>query len=190
MRQAELTCLLIRSELQKETDRAYKWLTSDKRHLKKNCKQKPPYDWSDIFEKSKDEAMIRIAQSGDPHTRYYWNLAAPTEDCPNWIARWFLYHKFRYRDGRNRNPVNHHKHANAEEDSSSYYVAQSPYNNTASMTDGVYFLCRLSSQPTPQRAIPTNNQLAFPFHIPAMHSHRSPYGLHMIFLRYANQKRF
>jgi len=47
--------------------------------------------------------MCAIAQNGSDHTSYYWNLATPTTDCPNWIARWFLYHKFRYRDGRNRN---------------------------------------------------------------------------------------
>jgi len=86
----------------KETDRVYKWLTSEKRHLKKNCKRKPPYDWSDIAEKSKDEAMEHLAQSGDAVTNYYWSLASSTNGCPNWIARWFLYHKFRYRDGRNK----------------------------------------------------------------------------------------
>ncbi|RDW68266.1 hypothetical protein BP5796_08923 [Coleophoma crateriformis] len=87
----------------KEAGRAYKWVTSDTRHLKKHCKRIPPYDWCDILEKSKDEAIERIAKGGDSHTSYYWRLAASTEDCPNWIARWFLYHKFRYRDGRNRN---------------------------------------------------------------------------------------
>ncbi|TAQ84454.1 hypothetical protein B7494_g7221 [Chlorociboria aeruginascens] len=88
----------------KETDLVYKELTSNKRHLKKNCKRKAPYDWSDIVEKSKDEAMATIARSAQSeHTAYYWDLAGPsTDDCPNWIARWFLYHKFRYRDGRNR----------------------------------------------------------------------------------------
>ncbi|ESZ98123.1 hypothetical protein SBOR_1502 [Sclerotinia borealis F-4128] len=87
----------------KETDKVYRWLISKKGHLKKNCKGKPPYDWSDIVERSKDEAMKLIAQGGTDETVYYWNLARPTPDCPNWIARWFLYHKFRYRDGRNRN---------------------------------------------------------------------------------------
>ncbi|PQE15883.1 hypothetical protein CJF31_00008478 [Rutstroemia sp. NJR-2017a BVV2] len=87
----------------KEADLVYRALTSEKRHLKENCKRKPPYDWSDIVEKSKDEAMYTIAQNGSDQTSYYWNLATPTNDCPNWIARWFLYHKFRYRDGRNRN---------------------------------------------------------------------------------------
>ncbi|RDL41136.1 uncharacterized protein BP5553_01115 [Venustampulla echinocandica] len=90
------------SMMAKETDDVYKWLTQDKRHLKHNGKQQPPYDWSDINEKAKDEAMIHLSRSGNAHTSYYWNLAAPG-DCPNWIARWFLYHKFRYRDGRNKN---------------------------------------------------------------------------------------
>jgi hypothetical protein len=88
----------------KEADRVYRYLTSGKRHLKKNCKRKPPYDWSDIVEKSKDEAMKEIASRGDADTACFWELAEPTDKCPNWIAQWFLYHKFRYRDGRNRNP--------------------------------------------------------------------------------------
>jgi len=92
------------SEMAKLTDHYYNWLTSEKKHLKENCKRKPPYDWSDIVEKAKDKAMEKIARSGDAHIRFYWDLAVPTADCPNWIARWFLYHKFRYRDGRNRNP--------------------------------------------------------------------------------------
>jgi len=36
--------------------------------------------------------MEKIARSGDAHIRFYWDLAVPTADCPNWIARWFLYH--------------------------------------------------------------------------------------------------
>jgi hypothetical protein len=89
---------------QKEADIVYKQLTSEKRHLKSNCKRKPPYDWSDIVEKSKDDAMRLIAQGGTPHTSYYWRIGdSPSEE--NWVARWFLYHKFRYRDGRNKNSV-------------------------------------------------------------------------------------
>ncbi|KAK6613356.1 hypothetical protein H4I95_01700 [Botrytis cinerea] len=91
------------SLMAKETDTVYRWLISEKCHLKQNCKGQPPYDWSDIVERSKDEAMKLIVQNGTDQTAYYWNLARPTVDCPNWIARWFLYHKFRYRDGRNRN---------------------------------------------------------------------------------------
>jgi len=90
------------AEMARQVDHVYHWLTSDRKHLKENCKRKPPYDWSDIVEKAKDKAMEKIARSGDAHIRFYWDLAVPTSECPNWIARWFLYHKFRYRDGRNR----------------------------------------------------------------------------------------
>lgn len=143
--------------LQKETDVVYKWLTSEKYHLKENCKRKPPYDWSDVLEKSKDEAMRRIAQSGNLHTQWYWDLAVPTSDCENWIARWFLYHKFRYRDGRNRNPAksssggkhhhshghgstsrHHHKHrSEGQED---YYDQQRECYPEETMTSGKFIL--------------------------------------------------
>lgn len=143
---------------QKEADRYYKWLTQERRHLKKNCKRKPPYDWSDINEKSKDEAMVLIAQSGDAHTSYYWNLAVPSDDCPNWIARWFLYHKFRYRDGRNRNAPSQggesshhhsshhsrHKHSSGGESGSQYYTnpssSSSSYYQSGSMVSGEFSL--------------------------------------------------
>ncbi|KAM3078224.1 hypothetical protein ACMFMF_004631 [Clarireedia jacksonii] len=123
----------------KEADQVYRWLTSEKRHLKENCKRKPPYDWSDIVERSKDEAMCAIAQNGSDHTSYYWNLATPTNECPNWIARWFLYHKFRYRDGRNRNgggkaedSSSRHHHSHHHHHSSHHrpsYVPATEHNN-------------------------------------------------------------
>ncbi|KAN0090470.1 hypothetical protein V8E51_019049, partial [Hyaloscypha variabilis] len=135
----------------KETDVVYKWLTSEKHHLKENCKRKPPFDWSDIKEGSKDEAMRRIAQSGNSHTQWYWRLATETDDCPNWIARWFLYHKFRYRDGRNRNPTkssgsgkhhhshghgnsSRHQHKQRSEENEEYYEEQPEYYPEESMT--------------------------------------------------------
>lgn len=120
---------------QKEVDQVYEWLTSEKRHLKKNCKRKPPYDWSDIAEKSKDEAVARIAESGDAHTSYYWNLAVPTEECHNWIARWFLYHKFRYRDGRNKNTVSSEEKRHPSRGSSSKY-SHHQYGEVGKEDDG------------------------------------------------------
>ncbi|KAF7888216.1 uncharacterized protein EAF02_002757 [Botrytis sinoallii] len=146
----------------KETDVVYRWLISEKCHLKGNCKGKPPYDWSDIVERSKDEAMKLIVQNGTDQTAYYWNLAKPTPDCPNWIARWFLYHKFRYRDGRNRNiradsrdtapynpkPPSHHHHNNYRHSHHSYpshhrnvqvdeQYSHSSYYSSASMNTGM-----------------------------------------------------
>jgi len=91
----------IYSMMTKEVDIIYRNLTADRSHMKQNSKHKPPYDWSDLRERSKEEAIALIAKGGNEYTLYYWNLAGPTN--PNWIAKWFLYHKFRYRDGRNRN---------------------------------------------------------------------------------------
>jgi hypothetical protein len=98
--------------------------------------------------------MRRIAHSGNPHTQWYWDLAVKTSDCPNWIARWFLYHKFRYRDGRNRNPAkgsgsgkhhhshghgsslrHHHKHRLEEQEQD--YDEQEEYYPEESMTPGM-----------------------------------------------------
>jgi hypothetical protein len=103
--------------------------------------------------------MERIAQSGNPQTQWAWNLAARTPDCPNWIARWFLYHKFRYRDGRNRTPTkssgsgkhhhshghgssskHHHKHQSEEQEDYYEYEAQEEYYPEESMTAGMYML--------------------------------------------------
>ena len=43
--------------------------------------------------------------------RYYWNLAVASHNRPNWIAKWFRYHKCRYCDGRNRPRGTEHKGA-------------------------------------------------------------------------------
>lgn len=141
-------------------DQVHQWLVSDHRHLKKNGRRNPPYDFNDFTERSKDDAMDRTAQSGDAQTSYYWNLATPgAGDCPNWIARWFLYHKFRYRDGRKKNSKDddrkhHHRHHQSSGSSSkrshhrdidetrdrgAYGHTQTSYYTSASMTDGTYF---------------------------------------------------
>jgi hypothetical protein len=101
--------------------------------------------------------MERISESGNAHTSYYWNLAGPTGDgCPNWIARWFLYHKFRYRDGRNRNLPSkddsgrgscHHSVSGGSSNGNQYYDTQT----YGSMTSGGWFFSTssmLSQLPT------------------------------------------
>jgi len=85
------------SLLQIESEKSYIFLTTDLRNLKQNYIGPPPYAWSDFTEKSKDQAIQSITMSNDSRTSRYWSLAHSTDKCPNWIARWFLYHKFRYR---------------------------------------------------------------------------------------------
>jgi hypothetical protein len=96
--------------------------------------------------------MKMIAAHGTEHTSYYWKLGDSTVvgDCPNWIARWFLYHKFRYRDGRNRNQIkeyspnhshhtsSHHSHHTRGESSQQYEVYQDNTYHSGSPTYGVY----------------------------------------------------
>lgn len=72
------------------------------RYLRTNCAREPPYSWSDISERSKDDAINIIVASAGIDTLQYWLLAAETTECPNWIAWWFLYHHFRHRDGRKK----------------------------------------------------------------------------------------
>lgn len=135
-------------QLQKEADEVYRRLTSERSHLKSNSLNKhPPYDYSDIVEKSKDEAMRQIARGGDEHTSYYWSLATETDDCPNWIARWFLYHKFRYRDGRNRNPAKSHggKHKHSSHSSKNSYHRHTGDTGESSRHSDSYYATAPSS---------------------------------------------
>jgi hypothetical protein len=128
--------------------------------------------------------MLLIAQSGDTHTSYYWNLAARSDDCPNWIARWFLYHKFRYRDGRNRNAPagkgedergshrhnsshSRHKHSSGGDSSSQYYTqpsSSSSYYQSGSTESGEFSL-QLSCRAAWKRFLletPTSTTLRYP----------------------------
>jgi hypothetical protein len=62
--------------------------------------------------------MVQLSEGGTAKTQGYWDLAVETENCPNWIAKWFLYHKFRYRDGRNKPKSSHKESSNGHRRSS------------------------------------------------------------------------
>ena len=61
-----------------------------------------PFDWSDITELAKSKAAAWLSQPSDRVTSAYWQMGVTPSNENNWVAIWFLYHKFRYRDGRNR----------------------------------------------------------------------------------------
>lgn len=67
-------------------------------NVKKYVIKDPPYAWKDISEEAKHEAMMRLSFAENSETQPYWNMGwqtdEPGEDCPNWIAQWFLYHQF------------------------------------------------------------------------------------------------
>ena len=61
--------------------------------------------------------MMQLARNGSSRTAPYWRIAKGSVLSPNWIAKWFLYHKFRYRDGRNKSK--HPRWHNADRSNSS-----------------------------------------------------------------------
>lgn len=120
---------------QEETARVYNWLISERSHLKDNCTREPPYDWNDFKEQWKDDAANRIARGGDQFTSWYWGLASQQDSCPNWIARWFLYHKFRHNDGRSGTPrKSHGKHTSQRKQKSRGQEELVPFSDNAEET--------------------------------------------------------
>lgn len=93
---------LINYSEQAETANCYSWLTSRSEDFKPQSKQVAPFDWSDITELAKSKAAAWLSQPSDRVTSVYWQMGVTPSNVNNWVAIWFLYHKFRYRDGRNR----------------------------------------------------------------------------------------
>ena len=60
------------------------------------------YKWDEFDENLKNQAMELLCKGDTVRTSDYWNLARPTSECPNWIARWFLYHAFLAREEMNK----------------------------------------------------------------------------------------
>ncbi|KAL2070016.1 hypothetical protein VTL71DRAFT_14696 [Oculimacula yallundae] len=141
----------------KETEVVYNWLIAHKSHLKENGKRKPPFDWSDIQERAKDDAMTMIAQGGDQYTTYYWDLGSTSGNTPNWVAKWFLYHKFRYRDGRNRSQKSGEKHRDKHGSSKHTHISKEEqskysYENEGMTADG----SSSQGKPNPASSTSTN----------------------------------
>jgi hypothetical protein len=70
----------------------------NRNNVKKYVIKDPPYAWKDISEEAKQEAMMKLSFGGNFETQPYWNMGWQTDepgaDCPNWVARWLLYHQF------------------------------------------------------------------------------------------------
>ncbi|KAM0125972.1 hypothetical protein ACHAO1_010337 [Botrytis cinerea] len=87
--------------MEKETETIYRKLISEQNNLKHGG-EKVFYKWDEFDENSKNQAMELLCKGGTDQTSDYWNLARPTSECPNWIARWFLYHAFSAREEMNK----------------------------------------------------------------------------------------
>ncbi|KAH7083232.1 hypothetical protein BKA63DRAFT_561413 [Paraphoma chrysanthemicola] len=73
-------------------------------NLTEQSRQRPPrepYKWDEISETAKHREILTIVNNAPPHTRYYYEQGRYYNvNEENWVARWYLWHSFRYRDNR------------------------------------------------------------------------------------------
>ena len=58
-----------------------------------------PYKWDEISETAKHQEVLRMVACAQPQTAYYYHYGRYTTNVSeeNWVARWYLWHAFRYR---------------------------------------------------------------------------------------------
>ncbi|KAL6712195.1 hypothetical protein ACN47E_000072 [Coniothyrium glycines] len=61
-----------------------------------------PYKWDEISETAKHREMLMIVYNSGQDTRSYYQKGHYVTNVSeeNWVARWYLWHSFRYRDNR------------------------------------------------------------------------------------------
>ncbi|CAI6323525.1 unnamed protein product [Periconia digitata] len=66
-----------------------------------------PYKWDELSETARHHEILMIVSQAGQYTKPYYAMGyykRATEE--NWVAQWFLWHCFRYRDNRPRNTMN------------------------------------------------------------------------------------
>jgi len=63
-----------------------------------------PYRWDEISETAKHSEILKIVRDACAETRPYYDMGRYWTQVneENWVARWYLWHSFRYRDNRPR----------------------------------------------------------------------------------------
>ncbi|EMD93569.1 hypothetical protein COCC4DRAFT_132538 [Bipolaris maydis ATCC 48331] len=58
-----------------------------------------PYLWDEISETAKHSCVLMVVRDACPETRpyYYMGCYRTAVNEENWVARWYLWHSFRYR---------------------------------------------------------------------------------------------
>jgi len=71
-------------------------------HSKADSAVLQPYKWDEISETAKHRESLATVRSADQLKRHYYNLGRYRTNVneENWVARWYLWHSFRYRDNR------------------------------------------------------------------------------------------
>nr|GFD54315.1 hypothetical protein [Tanacetum cinerariifolium] len=66
-----------------------------------------PYKWDEISETAKHAGILTVVNNAGPQTRPYYEKGRYMTNVneENWVARWYLWHSFRYRLVRPFRPV-------------------------------------------------------------------------------------
>ena len=89
--------------VQKEAEVARDALSSNPYNLTDQSKTDPsvcePYRWDEISETAKHTYVLMVVRDACPETRpyYYMGCYRTAVNEENWVARWYLWHSFRYR---------------------------------------------------------------------------------------------
>ena len=68
-------------------------------HSKNDASITAPYKWDEISETAKHAEILIIVANAGPQTRPYYGMGRYMTNVneENWVARWYLWHSFRYR---------------------------------------------------------------------------------------------
>jgi len=86
-------------------------LSSNRYNLTEQSRADPsvaePYRWDELSETSKHLHILMIVRDACAETRPYYDIGRYMLHVneENWVARWYLWHSFRYRDNRPRERV-------------------------------------------------------------------------------------
>ncbi|KAF3050315.1 hypothetical protein E8E11_001007 [Didymella keratinophila] len=71
-------------------------------HSRNDASITVPYKWDEISETAKHAEILIIVANAGPQTRPYYGMGRYMTNVneENWVARWYLWHSFRYRDNR------------------------------------------------------------------------------------------
>lgn len=89
--------------LQGEAQAARDRLSRDERNLteqsRANSSVTAPFKWDEISETAKHVEILTIVTNAGPQTRPYYEMGRYMTNVneENWVARWYLWHSFRYR---------------------------------------------------------------------------------------------
>ena len=77
-------------------------------NLSKQKAPRTPYKWDDLQETARHREILNIVNRASAYTQPYYQMGRwMSAEEENWVAEWFLWHSFRFRDNRNSSAVGH-----------------------------------------------------------------------------------